>query len=72
MLKECQNPDKSRGLYNEFLRNDLHDDRKVFELLGSKLSVEPTIGLAGLGFSETIRKEVIAKVDNGKLYRIKF
>lgn len=56
MLEGCKNPDKSRGIYNEFLRKELQPHRKVFEVLGGTTLCEPTDNqLAGIGFSSTIR-----------------
>lgn len=53
-LRGCSNPDATRGIYNEFLRPDLNEHRKVFEVLGSKTKCEPIPdGLSGLGFSST-------------------
>lgn len=70
MLDSCKNPDKSRGLYNEFLLNDLMEHRKVFEVLGSKLKAEESENqLSGLGFSSTISNSVLCKV-TGKTNRI--
>lgn len=55
MLEGCKNPEKSRGIYNEFLRKELQPHRKVFEILGGTTLCEPTDNqLAGLGFSSTI------------------
>jgi len=71
-LQGCNNPAKSRGLYSEFLAPSLHEQRRVFELLGSKLQVEPANNtLSGLGFSSTIRNDLKVKVD-GRVYNIKF
>lgn len=70
MLKDCKNNGTSRGLYNEFLRNDLNDHRKVIELVGNKLKVENTEKqLSGLGFSSTIANELVVKV-TGKFTRV--
>lgn len=52
-----------RGLYNEFLRSDLQQDRKVFEVLGKKLMVEDSEQLAGLGFSATQKNTFICRVE---------
>lgn len=74
-LKDCLNPDEARGLYSEFLRNDLHDSRKVFELLGSKLKCpRATEQLSGLGFSSTVRNSLVVRTTGeiNKLFRIKF
>ena len=70
MLEGCKNPDNSRGLYNEFLINDLIEHRKVFEVLGSKIKApESDNQLSGLGFSSTVENEVLVKV-TGKTNRI--
>ncbi len=63
MLDGCENPDDARGLYNEFLMPELNDDRKVFEVLGSKLRVpHSTPQMSGLGFSETVKNDLVLKV----------
>lgn len=77
MLDGCKNPDTPNGFYNEFLRNDLHDHRKVFEALGSKMKVNPSDNqLSGIGFSSTRRNDLVVKVlmrDNSeKVLKIKF
>lgn len=69
ILDKARNEDKPRGLFNEFLTPELHKNRKVFEILGSKLKVEDSDQqLSGLGFSSTQRNEVICKV-TGKFTR---
>lgn len=56
MLNECKNPEPVRGFYNEYLLDSLHSNRKVFEVLASKMKAEPTDDqLSGLGFSTTKR-----------------
>lgn len=63
MLKGCVNDQPTRGIYNEFLRGDLHQHRKVFEVLGDRTKCEPSPDqLSGLGFSSTVRNSVVAKV----------
>ena len=63
ILDGCNNPTKARGFYNEFLKNELTENRKVFEVLSSKMKTEPTTNqLSGLGFSSTQRNSVICKV----------
>jgi len=72
-LKGCQNPDAVRGIYNEFLRPELEQHRKVFEVLGSKTKCPPTADqLSGLGFSSTRGDSVVAVVNNGRAYRVQF
>lgn len=63
ILDGCKNDDKTRGLYNEFLKADLNEHRKVFEVLGSKLKAEKSDDqLSGLGFSLTQKNAVLCKV----------
>ncbi len=63
MLENCGNPDSSRGFFNEFLKEDLTEHRKVFEILGSKMQTgESDEQLSGLGFSSTKRSHVFCKV----------
>ena len=54
----------------EFLKEDLLKDRKVFEVLGSKVTVETAEKeLSGVGFSETLRNDFIVEVE-GKFKRM--
>lgn len=63
MLDGCANPGEARGFYNEFLRSELDQHRKVFEMVGAKMPTAPaTEQLSGLGFSSTVRNHVIARV----------
>jgi hypothetical protein len=63
MIDGCKNPNSVRGFYNEFLRNDLNEHRKVFEMLASKTKAEPTDEqLSGIGFSSTKEASLICKV----------
>lgn len=69
MLDECKSDEKTRGIYNEFLDEKFSKHRKVFEILGSKVAVEPVNNeLSGLGFSDTIRTELVAEIE-GKFRR---
>jgi hypothetical protein len=76
MLEGCKNPDAVRGFYNEYLTSELHEDRKVFEVLASKMVTKPTNKeqLSGLGISTTKKGETIyVQVVNNtgtKLYKV--
>ncbi|EDL0984670.1 hypothetical protein COP89_22520 [Salmonella enterica subsp. enterica serovar Typhimurium] len=63
ILEGCANPEGTRGFYNEYLKPELDKYRKVFEMLGSKMKVQPNENqLSGLGFSTTQRNHVFVKV----------
>ena len=70
ILKDCKNPDKVRGFYNEYLKQELNDHRKVFEVLASKTMCDKSEEqLSGLGFSSTVRNSLLCKV-SGKFNRM--
>ena len=70
MLNGCSNPEPARGFFNEFLRNDLNEHRKVFEALGSKMLCSPAPDeLSGVAFSSTQRASVLCKV-SGSFNRV--
>jgi hypothetical protein len=63
IMEGCQNDGSPRGFFNEFLKDDLLEHKRVFEALGSKMKVESSQRqLSGLGFSSTQRNSVIAKI----------
>lgn len=67
MLEGCKNPEPTRGIYNEFLTNDLLEHRKVFEVLGAQTMCQPTDDqLSGVGFSSTRKDLVTIRVNNTK------
>lgn len=76
ILENCINNAPTRGIYNEFLIQELDKHRKVFEVLGNKTMCQPVSNqLSGLGFSSTKKDsvKVFAKGENihGN-YKIKF
>lgn len=63
LLEGAVNDQPTRGIYNEYLRDELLPHRKVFEVLGSQTMCPVTDNqLSGLGFSSTRGDNVTAFV----------
>lgn len=63
MLDNCVNSSVARGFYNEFLRSELDQHRKVLEVLGGTLKLEDSPEqLSGVGFSSTQKNSVVVRV----------
>jgi len=76
MLEDFAPEDSFRGYFNEFLAPQFVPERRVLDLLASKMSVDPVEnGLSGLGFSSTIRKKIVVQTTQGSktsLYSVQF
>ena len=73
-LEGCKVSERVHGLFNEFLRPELAEHRKVFEHLGDTYKCEPVDDqLSGLGFSMTKAAKVTFEVTSEggkKLYHV--
>ena len=75
MLKDCINPEQPNSFYNEFLKHDLEQHKRVMEALGGKLAVaDADEQLSGVGFSATKLNDVVVKVKGTteRVFKIKF
>lgn len=63
----------SNSFFNEFLNSDFANFRRVMEALGSKAHVATVDDqLSGVGFAYTQHATVILKINDDKVYNVKF
>jgi hypothetical protein len=62
ILEGCQSGKPIRGFFNEFLKENMTEYRKVLDILGSKMVTSPAGQLCGLGFSSTRRNSLVCKI----------
>ena len=63
MLEGCLNDGTARGFFNEYLKSELDQHRKVIEMIGSRMKTELSERqLSGLGFSSTQRNSITCRV----------
>lgn len=75
LLENCISDENARPFFNEFLKQEFDENRKVFEIMGSKIKIEQTNNqLSGIGFSETQRNHLFVRVDGNfkRVLNIKF
>lgn len=73
ILEGLLNTEKPRGMFNEFLKPELHEHRKVFEKLGDSLRVPDSENqLSGIGFNDTETGELIVRVNRSKIIKVIF
>ena len=75
MLKNFKNPETPNGFYNEFLKQELVEHKRVFEALGARMKVEDSDDqLSGLGFSMTKHDDVVVRVTGAtkRVMKVKF
>lgn len=64
MLAGCINPEQPSGFFNEYLKEEFMEQKRVFAALGSKMRVEQSdTQLSGVGFNSTTRNSLVVKID---------
>lgn len=64
ILENCITDEEPRPFFNEFLKEEFNENRKVFEILGGKVKIPQSKSqLSGVGFSDTQRNSLIVRVE---------
>ena len=72
MLENCVNSDNPRSIFNEYLKSELLQHRKVFDVLGDKLKTPSCANqLSGVGFNSTLRNDFVVRVNGNRTMRVK-
>jgi len=76
-LENCISDEAPRPFFNEFLKQEFDENRKVFEIMGSRLKIQPSdTQVSGIGFSETQRNSMIVRVKgythSNNIFKINF
>lgn len=73
MLADCVNQESPNGFFNEYLKEEFMEHKRVFAALGNKMKVAPDENqLSGIGFSTTKRDSLVVKVNGNKIIKIAF
>jgi len=73
ILQDCLNPDPALGFHAEYLRPELYEHRKAFNVLsGSMMAPYSDQQLSGLGFASTKRSDITCRVNGKDFYKIIF
>lgn len=75
MLKGCVHESSTRGFLPEYMRDELHKDRKAFEVISAQLKAPFNENqLSGLGFSVNNRAEIQVRVKGAvnRVLNVKF
>lgn len=64
IVENMKSEEEPRGFFNEFLKPELNEHKRIFEALGARMAVERNEQeLAGVGFSSTKKESIIVKVE---------
>jgi hypothetical protein len=75
ILEHCSSDEATRPFFNEYLKEELTPHRKFFEVLGSKLKLNPPIEqLSGIGFSDTQKNHLTVQIEGStkRILKINF